>query len=313
MSRISVGITYFNECGLLTECLDSLARQSSPVDEILVYDDASNHPPEPYLLEGLRVRVIRGSSSSGPGFGRNVLLKESQCDYIHFHDADDWFQPDWGARVRRAIEEKHVDAVFTEIASYRDGAIVSNKVLDLEGLLLSGDLIRFCVVGVMLVPAGTYRRSSLLKMGGYRSGIRQSEDFDFHVRLALSGISYAVLTDALIAIRLRSGSRSTNQVEVWACLVESLRLLGSEVPVSYKRDLAERAVDAGCVLFRLGEKDEARKAFALAAELGPPHYTNKRFLFRKLARFAGPEITERVALSYRALRNLFGERLVGLV
>jgi peptidoglycan/LPS O-acetylase OafA/YrhL/glycosyltransferase involved in cell wall biosynthesis len=271
------------------------------VDEILVYDDASSHPPEPYLPDGLRVRVIRGSRTSGPGFGRNVLLSKSQSDYIHFHDADDWFQPNWGARVRRAIDEKHVDAVFTEIASYRDGAIVNNKVLDLERFLLSGDLIRFCVAGVMLVPAGTYLRSSLLKMGGYRPGIWQSEDFDFHVRLALSGISYAVLTDPLVVIRLRSEGRSSNQVEVWACFVESLRLLGNEVPASYKRDLAERALDAGCVLFRLGEKDEARKAFALAEELGPPYYTNKRFLFRNVARLAGPEIAERVALCYRAL------------
>lgn len=55
---IAVLITYHNEGPLLTECLDSLRRGGSQPDEVLIYDDASDIPPEPYIPAGMPVRVI---------------------------------------------------------------------------------------------------------------------------------------------------------------------------------------------------------------------------------------------------------------
>src|SRR6266853_241252 len=122
--RISVLITYYNEASLLTECLESLRVADGLPDEILVYDDASAVPPEPYIPGDLRVRVIKGRENHGPAHGRNMLLEASSCQFVHFHDSDDLFAPGWHHEVAARLGADRLDAVFTEAASYQDGKML---------------------------------------------------------------------------------------------------------------------------------------------------------------------------------------------
>ena len=112
--RIGVGLTYYNEGPLLTECLESLRQAEDRPDEILIYDDASRVPPEPYIPSDMPVRVIKGEVNRGPARGRNALLEACSCDYLHFHDSDDLFAPEWCREVRCLLERNPVDAVLTE-------------------------------------------------------------------------------------------------------------------------------------------------------------------------------------------------------
>jgi glycosyltransferase involved in cell wall biosynthesis len=305
-ATLGVLITYFNEQELLRECLNPLLAQSQKPDEILVYDDASDFPAEDYVPKGCPVQIIRGDINQGPSHGRNVLLHASQSDYIHFHDADDLFHPDWCWRIHEAIDTR-ADAVFTEIASYSGEQLLCERVLGLDRLLAGEDLVRFCLRGAMLTSAGTYRRSVVQSIGGYREALWQSEDFDFHVRLAALGGRYTVIADPLI-MRARSSGRSQNRLEVWCSAVQALDMLSSELPGQYHSDLAETATRVGSVLFKLGARAEARKAFRLADKLGPPALCGQRRLYRTLARTFGLEITERVGMLYR---NMVPERFRG--
>jgi glycosyltransferase involved in cell wall biosynthesis len=298
---IGVLVTYYGERELLRDCLMSLAAQTRPVDEILIYDDASDAPPEPYVPEGLPVRVLRGEVNRGPAYGRNVLLRASHSQYIHFHDADDLFAPEWCERVSREIEARQVDAVFTEIESRDEHGGGSPQVLGLERLGRGGDLVRFCLQGVMLVPSGTYLRDRVMAVGGYRVALWQSEDFDFHVRLALSGLSYAVVPEPLVTIRVRAAGRSQDRVQTWGCIVNAVEALVAEVPAWYRRDLADTAARAGSALYKLGARGEARRAFALAKRLGPPTFQSERRFYRVLARSLGPQAVERISSVYRGL------------
>src|SRR5262245_29459086 len=101
---IAVLITYHGEKGLLHECLKSLTNQGAAPDEILVYDDASGAPAQNFLPDGLAVTVLRGDENRGPAYGRNRLLGACKSAYVHFHDADDLFNPQWSVRVRRVLE-----------------------------------------------------------------------------------------------------------------------------------------------------------------------------------------------------------------
>jgi len=299
---ISIGvlITYYGERELLRDCLESIASQARLPDEILIYDDASDAPAEDYVPVGLPVRVLRGAENRGPAFGRNRLLQESTSSYIHFHDADDLFSPDWHARVREVLESRDIDVVFTEIDAHREGGPNSERVLALSSLGVGdNDLVRFCIRGVMLVPSGTYRREAVQAIGGYRTSLWQSEDFDFHVRLAASGPKYAVITDPLVIIRVRPGGRSRNQVQTWSGYVEAIANLANELPRSYRSDLADAAGRAGSTLFKLGARAEASAAFKLAGWLGPPRFSSQRPLYRALVSSVGFERTEQLAQAYR--------------
>jgi glycosyltransferase involved in cell wall biosynthesis len=310
---IAVLITYYGERDLLRECLESIGNQAQLPDEILVYDDASDAPAEDYVPEGLPVKVLRGAINRGPAYGRNQLLEATTSSHIHFQDADDLFFPDWHERVHDLLTATQADAVFTEINAQSEDGSESACILDLQRLLVDEDLVRACINGVMLVPSGTYRRDAVLAMGGYRTSLWQAEDFDFHVRLAASGVRYALITDPLVTIRVRAAGRSRDSVETWCCFVEAVASLSGDLPVGYRADLADAAVRAGSRLFKLGARGEARAAFTLAERLGPPRFTTQRSVYRLLANTVGFETTEHLAQSYRrlvpeSLRKYIGTR-----
>lgn len=298
---LSLLITYHDERELLTECLRSLAGQIGPEDEILIYDDASAYPAIDYLPAELPARVIRGATNVGPARGRNLLLQASQRPYVHFHDADDLFLAGWARQVRAALVEGRPDVVFTEVESYRGGERVSAAVLGLDRLAREGDLLRFAIQGPMLVPSGTYRRETVVAIGGYRTQLWQSEDYDFHIRLAASGVRHTLILEPLVRIRLRPAGRSANRREVFRSTLELLALQAGELPQAYHQELAEVAAQIGARLFQLGERADARDAFALARKLGPPTYGQQRRMYRALARHLGPEAAEWFSQGYRRL------------
>lgn len=301
MTTLAVLITYHDEGELLTACVASLVGQEGEPEEIVVYDDASIVPAERYVVGFDRVRVVRGEINRGPARARNELLRLSTAEYVHFHDADDRFHPEWSARVREAIERTRADMVFTEIASYRDGALICERLLDLTRLVQSSDLVDFCLGGFVLTAAGTHRRESLLAVGGFRSELWQAEDFDLHVRLASSGASHTVIHEALILRCSRPDSWSTDQLQVWRDYSRSLHLLADELPARYHQQLSECAARAGSRLYLEGDGPGARAAFRLGARLGPPRYIYQGRRYQIMARFLGPQVTEFTASLYRRL------------
>jgi len=295
---ISVLITYYNERQLLTECLQSIAQQTDPPDEILVYDDCSTYPASDYVPKDLPATVLRAEENRGPSHGRNALLKASKSDCVHFHDSDDLFEATWCERVRAVLVNPAVDWAMTDVSSYRDGSLVSDNVLGLKRGA-GDDLLRMCIGGVALVPSGTYRRANVMAIGGYRTDLWQSEDYDFHIRLALSGARCEIIADPLVSIRLRAESRSRDELECRRCMVRAVHDVAGKVPEAYRRDLTERAADVGCSLLRDGARADALEAFRIANSIGKPSFRNQRKMFRWLARFGGPEFAERVASMYR--------------
>jgi glycosyltransferase involved in cell wall biosynthesis len=297
--QLAVLITYYNERELLRECLESLFANSRLPDEVIVYDDASRFPAQDYVPDGLPVRVIRGETNHGPSYGRNVLVEASTAEFVHSHDTDDLFDSQWCARVKASTAESGADAIFTEISSYREGKMVCERVIGLNRLTVDPDLIGFCIDGVMLPSAGTYRRAAVLAIGGYREDMWQSEDFDFHIRLAASGIRFAVVTSPSVNMRLRQDSRSTDRIDCAVCLVAAVRRLWKQLPARYHQNFAERVAGVGVGLLQMGESSQARAAFELAYEIGRPRFVGQRRLFRMIAAVAGPEAAENVASAYR--------------
>lgn len=297
---IGVLITYFNEQGLLQECLDSLLIQSQRPNEILIYDDASAVPAGGSILPDPTVRIIRGEINQGPARGRNILLRASQSEYIHFHDADDLFQSDWCQRVREAIEQTQTDVVLAEISSYRDKEMKSRCVMGLNRLAAGEDFVRFALRNSILTSASTCRRQWAVAIGGFRESLKQSEDFDYHVRLAASGARFYVIEEPLVLKRIRDTSySSSNRKRVWSSVTDSVRALSKELPSRYQHDLAEAAARAGSHLFRLGAYQQAREAFRLASRLGLPSFDTEPPPYRFLAKIFGPEVAEWSGMFYR--------------
>ena len=297
---LAVLFTYYNERHLLTEALESL-RNSGPIpDEILIYDDCARYPAQDYTPADLPVRVIRGTENRGPSVGRNILLKQTTCDYIHYQDADDLFSPAWGSRVRQELLH-WPDMILHEITTVRENKTLSRCVMGLEGYRTETNLVRFCLERFILTDAGVYRTERVKQMGGYCERIWNSEDYHFHVKLAHFCQTVAVLTDPLVIHRVRVESRSENLVEAWTCNLQCIEELAKELPPNYGPDLADAAARIGSVLFSLHALTDAKRAFGLAKDLGPAAYSSFHFPYRALAKTVGPLATEYLNRAYRLL------------
>ncbi len=300
---ISVLITYYRERELLTRCLQSLLEGTRAVHEILVYDDCSPEPAADYLPSSPLIRVIRGEKNRGPSAGRNVLLSAATADYVHFHDCDDWFAADWCAKVWQAIQSSGADVVYTEIDSYRHGQLFGKNVLEIAKVTEGMDLVSFSLSHALLPLSGTYRTAFLRRIGGYREELWQSEDFEFHARLAMAEPRVTVLNESLAFIEVRDQSRSQKQLEVWQWRLASLRLLFLDLAPKYYPAFVEALCKTGCRLYELGDSASARQAYDLALQLGAPRYTGRSFSFRWLARALGPLSAEWVGVQMRSLRG----------
>jgi glycosyltransferase involved in cell wall biosynthesis len=314
-ATLSALITYHNEKGLLREALESVLRQERRPDEVLVYDDASAYPAEDYIPKDWSVRVIRGPINRGLGFARNRLMEESSCEYVHYHDADDLFHPDWCRRVRALVDRTRPDIVITEIRSFCDKGMLCDAVLGLNRLADIGDLVRFGLLGSILAPATTFRRELGLKIGGFRlrEKLPFSEDGDFHIRLAAASSSHEAILDPLVLQRIRHDSLSRNQglarLECFTSGLITIRSLSGLLNARYRPDLAEAAARLGSILFRAGDRPHAKEAFYLARELGA-HFRLQKPWYRAAARTLGQERAEHLGLIYR---KAIPERIRGLL
>ncbi len=295
---LSFLITYHNEGVWLTECLRSVIGQLRADDEVIVYDDASDDPATDHLVDDARVRSIRGAANVGPARARNELLRASKGTHIHFHDADDLCVEKWRAGVERAAVA-NVDVVFTDVQSFDEHGKRWPHVMDVAQLGKSGDLLAFALRGGLLAPAGTYRREVVEQIGGYRADLWQSEDYDFHIRLALARPTWKVVPDDLVLIRRHAEQRSRDKVDVWRCAVDSLEGNADRFPASVYPHVARAATRAGSELFAASAEAAAERAFRLAERFGGPKY--ERAVMQTLTGMVGALSAEKIAAAYRKL------------
>lgn len=81
------------------ECLDSISKQTilDTINyEILIIDDCSSEDYSEIYKDfyNLNIKILKQAKNSGPGFCRNVGVKEAKGRYITFVDADDKFYDD---------------------------------------------------------------------------------------------------------------------------------------------------------------------------------------------------------------------------
>jgi glycosyltransferase involved in cell wall biosynthesis len=299
MTTLGVLITYCDERELLTECLQSLADQHIPPDEIVIYDDASESPATEYVTPIPDVRVIRGSTRRGVSAGRNILLSAARADYIHFHDSDDLFEPGWSDAVGATLRDRRPDLLITQASMWADGENIRPAYMRLDLLEHWGDLIRFCI-WPGLSPAGSiFARDLLIRIGSFREELRRAEDFELSVRAALAAASWAVIDRPIIRIRARTRSLTADGIPLHGDVLAACRFLAPMLPQQYLPYLCELAALCGYNYFSAGSWEEGREALAFARTLGRPDFTLVEPITRSLIRVVGAERSARTMSAYR--------------
>ncbi|QDY41544.1 glycosyltransferase [Candidatus Pantoea soli] len=108
---LSVIIPNWNCAPWLPETMDSLLRQSSPADEIIVIDDGSQDDSVAWLnafaAQHPQVTLLSGERG-GVSAARMKGLAAATGDFVYFMDADDFVSADLFADFRR-VQARHAD------------------------------------------------------------------------------------------------------------------------------------------------------------------------------------------------------------
>lgn len=217
----SVVIPVFNRAGVLGAALASVLAQTEQDFEIVVADDGSKDDPKAVIdrLGDPRIRYVRQENRGG-GAARNLGIDNARGRFIAFLDSDDVFLPGHLAAMRRLLDGSSGTAGYARMIVDRgDG----RQILKPSRAIRAGeDMAAYLLCDRGFVPTiTTVVPAVLARQVRYHENLREAEDTDFAVRLALAGCRF-VMADAAGAIwkdhydpNRQSAGRSTARMEQW--------------------------------------------------------------------------------------------------
>lgn len=114
MNKVSIIIPVYNTAEYLSECIDSIRRQTLREIEIICVDDGSTDGSsdilDEYALQDDRIRIIH-KDNGGPASARKLGLRVASGKYIGFVDSDDWIEENMYELLYQKAEEHQADMV----------------------------------------------------------------------------------------------------------------------------------------------------------------------------------------------------------
>lgn len=221
--KFALLVPCYNAAGYIDLFLDNLSKLDTPFDEIIFYDDASTDNTY-QLLKSKSCNVIKASENRGPGYARNRLAEAATCPYIHFHDIDDEFNPQFLSLVNEKLEHHPYDIVLGN-ADWVDQA--SRNVL-IKWRYHQDKIINNPIAYFISNPLGiintVYNRQFFLQENGFNEEIKCWEDADLHIRLAAAGAKFEVIDEVLAYSVRHSNGISRNQQWCWQCRLKFIKL-----------------------------------------------------------------------------------------
>ncbi len=214
--RVSVIMAFHNAGDFIDAAMASVQAQTLSDLELILSDDGSTDGSraraEAAAAHDPRLRVVSGPSG-GPAAARNRALDIARGHWIAIVDADDLLHPARLERLLHRAEALNVDIVGDDLVHF--GAETGRSLLQPLDLfapwrptveeLLTAETRKPPVALGYLKPL--MRRDAIGTLR-YRPELRIGEDFDFLLRLCLSGAQLAVVPEAFYLYRRHGQSIS---------------------------------------------------------------------------------------------------------
>ncbi|MBV9904900.1 MAG: glycosyltransferase family 2 protein [Alphaproteobacteria bacterium] len=188
----SVVIPVYNRAHLLVGALESVLAQTEQDFEIVVVDDGSTDDPKAVIdaFADRRIRYIRRANGGG-GAARNTGLDEVRGDFVAMLDSDDAFLPNHLATQRKLLTGTADTVGFARIIVDRGGG---NQILKPpRGPRHGEDIATYLLCDRGFIPTiTTVAPAALARKIRYHENLREAEDADFAIRLALAGARFVM-------------------------------------------------------------------------------------------------------------------------
>jgi cellulose synthase/poly-beta-1,6-N-acetylglucosamine synthase-like glycosyltransferase len=180
--QVSIVIPAYNAMDTIGRCLEALKnlQSGSPTHEIIVADNGSRDGTYEFLCNYPGIKVVR-ENYRGAGAARNAGLKEAQGEFVAFIDSDCIASPQWLIEGIPFFLDKGVAGVAGEIKGAEPKNAVQRWLNDRKMF----DQRWTLAYKIPNIQAGNaiYRRSDLLKVGGFDPRMIVAEDTDISWRI----------------------------------------------------------------------------------------------------------------------------------
>lgn len=209
--KVSIIVPVYNTEKYLSQCVDSILRQTWSDWELLLVDDGSTDGSgalcDAYAVQDERVRVFH-QPNGGVSSARNYGVEQAQGDWVCYVDSDDEVMPDYVKDMADAIEGDTCLVMSNLSDSRHVGILNEDVVVRNQGMVHY--LLSHSVLSVSGPVAKLFNRRLLMAHGlCFPSGIHYGEDMIYFFRY-LNLVDTVVLRKKVnYIVRLREGSLST--------------------------------------------------------------------------------------------------------
>jgi len=197
-NSISVVIPFYRRQDTFPESLNSVLSQTIKPLEIIVVDDASGGDATKYLEQyGTDIKLVTLNTNVGVSEARNVGARAAKGDFIAFLDSDDtWESEKLAKQITHFENHPECNAVHTGTKMlYSDGSV--RVYVDKPRRLTKNDLINSSQI---MCQSLMIRRKDFLLLGGFDKSFRQTEDYEFSMRMVVNGFQVDFIPEPLVII-----------------------------------------------------------------------------------------------------------------
>jgi len=197
--KVSVIIASYNSAGMLSRCLEALARQTYPREdfEVIVVDDGSTDNTKEICERFLGVRYLY-QRNQGPAVARNAGVGKASYGLVVFTDADCEPEPDWLERLIAPFVDPQISAVKGAYRTRQREFIA--RLVQLEYEAKYERLKKFRYIDFIDTYSAAYRRDAFLSCGGFDERYRTPsvEDQELSFRLFAGGHKMLFVPEAVV-------------------------------------------------------------------------------------------------------------------
>lgn len=298
--KVTVIVPAYNVADYILPCLASVMSQTWANLDCIVVDDGSIDATAAHVeaFADPRVRLIR-QPNAGVSAARNRGFAASDGDHVMFLDGDDMLHPTAIERLVAALAARPeaVASFGTFVKILPGGAPYPGQKPLARHHYPDGDVLASMLQGNFLANGGhvLIRRRAAEAVGGFDTGLRLSEDWEYWCRLAVQGhFAFIGREPEVFYLRVRPGSSSGGLSVDWNNHLPCLAAIAGNPDIKARfadgewRGI-ERAMragqmwEAGRVNFTMRRFGEARRLMLGALGLKPDA---KRLALFALAQFS---------------------------
>jgi glycosyltransferase involved in cell wall biosynthesis len=286
LPKVSIIIPAYNVAPFIGETLDSVLAQTYKDFEVIVINDGSPDTEDfervlrPYLD---RVTYLK-QENRGVSVARNAGLRAARGEFVAFLDADDIWLPSYLEEQTKFIQQNSSDFVCADAVHF-GGSVFDGRTYFEVLMPTSSQIGEVTFQGLvsgnqsLITSAIVARREALLEAGLFDETLRNAQDYDLWIRLALGGATLGYQRKVLARYRYREESLSGDAVNRVNRELRVLRKVlttydlnpeqRQQVDLAIKRCTHELNLVRGKEQLDQREFDKARASFKEADELRP--------------------------------------------